>query len=326
MSESQLQIPVDESGELSGDLQSIAERARVFASASKSEATKDAYRADFAHFSNWCVEHDFACLPARPDAVAFYLTQLADEGYATATIARRVVAISQAHQLSDLPSPTTNQTVREVLKGIRRKKKTAQLSKRPILTVELRRIIQQLGDALIDLRDAALLLVGFAGGLRRSEIVGLDVADMEKREQGLVLHLRRSKTDQEGEGQIVGLPHGRHQETCPVAALESWLTEADISAGPIFRSVSKGGAVSGDRLSGRSVALIVKRHIESIGLNPERYGGHSLRSGFATEAARNGAAEREIMKQTRHRSRKVVRRYIQEGGAFIGNAANKLGL
>lgn len=326
MSDSQLTILVDD-GELSSELRSIADKAKLFAQSSKSEATKRAYRSDFQHFSEWCAEHELSPLPARAETIAFYITSLADADYATSTIGRRMVAISQAHKLTDHESPTTHQTVREVWKGIRREQGGGQKSKRPLLTVEIRRIVQQLGDTkLIDVRDTALLLVGFAGGLRRSELVGFDVDDVEQRERGLVLRLGRSKTDQEGEGQIVGIPRGRHEETCPVRALRRWLDEAGIDGGPVFRSVSKGGDIADSRLSGRSVNLVVKRHVKAIGLDPDRYGAHSLRSGFATAAARAGASEREIMRHTRHKSRQVVRRYIEEGSVFRDNAADKLGL
>lgn len=326
MGDSQLAIPV-EGDELTPELKSIADRAELFARSSKSEATKKAYRSDFAHFTSWCVEHDLSPLPARPETIASYITSLADTDYATSTIGRRMVAISQAHKLTDHESPTTHQTVREVWKGIRRKRGSGQKSKRPLMTVEVRRIVRQLDDGrLIDVRDAALLLVGFAGGLRRSELVGLDVDDLEEREKGIVLHLRQSKTDQEGKGQLVGIPRGRHDETCPVRAVQTWLDVAGIEGGPVFRSVSKGGAVADRHLSGRAVNLVVKRHVESIGLDPDRYGAHSLRSGFATAAARAGASEREIMRHTRHKSRQIVRRYIEECGIFQANAADKLGL
>ncbi len=314
-------------GEISTELQSIADKAKLFAASSKSEATKKAYRADFKHFSEWCIGHSLNPLPARPETVAFYITTLADQEFATSTIERRLVAISQAHKLTGHQTPTTAQSVREVWKGIRREQGTAQISKRPLLTVELRRIIQQLTPhRLIDVRDAALLLIGFAGGLRRSELVGLDLGDIEERVRGLVLEIRRSKTDQEGEGQKVGIPCGRNEETCPVRRLQTWIQRAEIDSGPIFRLVLKGGGIRPKRLSGRGVNLVVKKHVETIGLNPAKYGAHSLRSGFATEAAKNGASEREIMRQTRHRSREVVRRYIKDGGIFRSNAAEKLGL
>ena len=326
MDNSQLAIPVDDS-ELTSELKSIADRAELFARSSKSEATKKAYRADFEHFTSWCMKHSLSPLPARPETVAFYITSLADAEYATSTIGRRMVAISQAHKLTNHESPTTAQAVREVWKGIRREHGTAQKSKRPLMTVEIRRIVQQLDDGeIIDVRDAALLLIGFSGGLRRSEVVGLDVDDLEEREKGLVLRLRKSKTDQEGKGQMVGIPRGRHEETCPVRTVQAWLDDAGFEAGPVFRSVSKGGTVADGRLSGRAVNLVVKKHVESIGLDPARYGAHSLRSGFATAAARAGASEREIMRHTRHKSRQIVRRYIKEGGLFRGNAADKLGL
>ena len=325
MTDSQLSLLTD-STVVSSELRSIADRAALFAKSGKSAATKRAYRSDFEHFSDWCVGHDLSPLPAAPEAVAFYITFMADADFACSTISRRLVAISQAHQLMGYETPTATAMVREVWKGIRREQGTAQESPRPLLTVEIRRIVQQLGDRLIDIRDRALLLVGFAGGLRRSELVGLHVKDIEDRERGIVLHIRRSKTDQEGQGQKVGVPRGTHPETCPVGALMEWLDVTGLKRGPLFRSITKGGDLADTGLSGYSVSLVVKRHVRGIGLNADQYSAHSLRSGFATEAARGGASEREIMRQTRHRSREVVRRYIKDGAIFRGNAAEKLGL
>lgn len=324
---SELEVAENDGSELTERLEELAEKTRVFAGASKSEATKRAYKADFKHFHNWCDEHGFTPLPADPQAVALYFTSLADDGYATATIERRRVAISQAHRLSDLDPPTTDDRVNEVMKGIKRELGTSSSSKAPLTTVEIRRIVRELDrERLIGCRDAALLLIGYAGGLRRSELVGLEMDDIDCREKGIVLRITESKTDQEGEGQIVGIPEGRHDETCPVRALEMWLSAAEIETGPLFRSIRKGGRVSESELSGRAVALVVKRRVEEIGLEPDSYGAHSLRSGFATEAAKGGAGEREIMRQTRHQSRAVVRRYIEEGSALEGNAAEALGL
>ena len=325
MPETQLSL-LTKSTEISTDLKAVADRAALFAKLGKSEATKKAYRADFKHFSAWCGSHGLSPLPAFPETIAFYITHLADSDFACATISRRLVAISQAHKLMGFATPTATAMVREVWKGIRREQGTAQESPRPLLTVEIRRIVQQLGDRLIDTRDRALLLVGFAGGLRRSELVGLHVEDIEDRERGVVLWIRRSKTDQEGQGQKVGVPRGTNSETCPVLSLTEWLEETGITEGPLFRSVTKGGDLADTALSGYAVSLVVKRHVRGIGLNADRYSAHSLRSGFATEAARGGASEREIMRQTRHRSREVVRRYIKDGGIFNGNAAEKLGL
>jgi site-specific recombinase XerD len=187
-------------------------------------------------------------------------------------------------------------------------------------------MVLALPEGPLGLRDSALLLLGFAGALRRSELVGLDVEDLGFEQAGVVLTLHRSKTDQEGQGQVIAVPYGRHEATCPVLAVRIWLDASGITAGPVFRAVDRHGNVANGRLSDRAVATIVKRSAEAAGLNPADYAGHSLRSGMATAAARAGASERSIMNQTRHRSVAMVRRYIHRGQMFADNAAGQVGL
>lgn len=308
-------------------VQILIGRARDYAASGKSESTKRAYRSDWIHFSEWCETHDLSSLPASPEVVGLYVTSMAEGGYATSTMERRLVAISQGHKLNGHPSPTTDQRVREIWRGIRRVVGGAQAKKSPLMTLELRRIMGKLNfERLIDCRDAALLLVGYAAALRRSELVSLDVECVEERAEGIVIRLGRTKSDQEGNGTQIGIPFGINIETCPVRALQRWIRVSGINSGPIFRAISKGGRVGQKGLSPRAVSLIVKKVVGSVGLNPDAFGGHSLRAGMATEASRNGSNERDIMRQTRHKSLNVLRGYIRDGELFRSNAAATLGL
>jgi integrase len=212
------------------------------------------------------------------------------------------------------------------MKGIRRSLTVAQREAAPAVIGEVRRMVAHLPRDIAGTRDRALLLVGFAGAMRRSELVGLDVTDITHRDEGLAITIRSSKTDQEGAGRQVAIPIGRDPETCPVRALQGWLDAAGIEDGPVFRPIDRHGNVSPDRLSDRAVALIVKRSAEGAGLDPSLYSGHSLRAGFATTAAANGASERAIANQTGHKSMEVLRRYVRHGSLFTDNAATMLGL
>jgi len=219
-----------------------------------------------------------------------------------------------------------NAVVSEVWKGIKRTKGTAQHGKKPFLTSDLRRIVEELPRNLPGTRDRALLLAGFAGGFRRSELARLQVEDLEGTPDGLIVRLSRSKTDQEGQGRAVALPYGSDPLTCPVRALRAWLEEAGITTGPLFRAVDRKGVVGNQALHADSVGYLVKRAAGRAGLETLDYAGHSLRAGLATQAAMNGASELAIMKQTGHRSLATVRKYIREGTLFRDNAALKLGL
>jgi integrase len=258
--------------------------------------------------------------------VAAYLAALADAGLKAATIARRLVVISQAHKAADLPSPTSSSLVRRTHAGIRRTIGTAQVAKAPAVVGDLKRMLDSLPATRVGLRDHALLLLGFAGAFRRAELVGLDVADLEFSNAGLVVTLRRAKTDQEGKSRRIGVPYGSSEKTCPVRSLQAWLESARIVDGPVFRSLDPFQRVQKRRLSDKAVARIVKRRAAAVGLDPERYAGHSLRAGLATSAAAGGASERVIMAQTGHRSADMVRRYIREGNLWRENAASLAGL
>jgi integrase len=309
------------------ELSRLAGRTREFLAAAKAESTRRAYRADWTHFETWCDKRALASLPAAPETVAFYIADLAGS-HKPATLRRRLTVISRAHQAVGHASPAGMQQplVSETLKGIRRTKGTAQAGKRPLLTEQLRAMIRALPENLQGVRDRSLLLLGFAGGFRRSELAGLAVDDIRVEKDGLVIALRRSKTDQEGQGRKVAVPYGSHPETCPVRAYREWLEAAGIVNGAVFREIDRQGRLQATALNKDSVGLIVKRAAARIGLNPADYAGHSLRAGLATQAYLNGANEIAIMQQTGHRSLATVRKYIRDGSLFRDNPAGKLGL
>jgi site-specific recombinase XerD len=299
--------------------------AREYMRRSKAPNTVRAYRADWRHFEAWCQERGLPSLPASEDTVALYLADLASWAR-TSTIQRRLSAIAEAHRVAGHEPPTRGAKVRLTWSGIRRTKGTAEEGKAPVLTPDLRRMVATCDDSLLGLRDRALLLLGFAGAFRRSELVSLDVADLSFVPEGLTVLLRRSKTDQEGAGEKIGIPWGARGETCPVRAVRAWLDASGIGEGPIFRPIDRHGNILPKRLSPQAVAIVVKRRAEAAGLDPRRYAGHSLRAGLATSAAVAGASERSIMKQTRHKSLPMVRRYIREADLFRENAAAQVGL
>lgn len=292
----------------------------------RATATIRAYQSDWRGFREFCSREGVNPLPATPETLAEYLVRLADAGRKPATIRRKMSAVAQAHRTAGYSSPIEAEEVRLIWSGIRRTLGVSQERKEPLRTEDLRRIMVALPDTRGGLRDRALLLVGFAGAFRRSELTGLDVADLRLDREGATVTLRRSKTDPEGEGFKKWLPFGSHPDTCPIRAVEDWVEAAGIIDGPLFRPVDRHGNVGGERLTGHSVARIIKRAVAGIGKNPANYGGHSLRAGFATQSAANGASERAIMKQTGHRSVTVLRRYIREGAVHRGNAAADLGL
>jgi site-specific recombinase XerD len=302
----------------------VSDQTRGFLAASKAVATVRAYRSDLRHFESWCEAHARQRMPAAPETVADYVSDLARSGVKPATITRRMSAISQAHKMAGLESPTQTQLVRMTTAGIRRSLGTAPHQARPILVEDLKVMVAALPDDLRGLRDRALLLIGFVAGMRRSELVGLNVADVVEEKEGLRVTIRRSKTDQEGVGREIGIVRGRHPLTDPVTALADWCEGAEIDSGPIFREVDRGDRVGSARLSDRAVARIVKGAAERVGIDPATVSGHSLRSGLATSAAAAGAPERTIMATTGHRSEAMVRRYIRAGSIFTESAGQYL--
>lgn len=299
------------------------DRARSYAQRARAESTTRAYAGEWKLFEAWCAERGAEALPAAGELVAVYLAGLADQGRRAAGIEVALVAISAAHRLAGLPNPREHRAVQEVRSGIRRVIGTAQKGKEPLLVENLRASVAALPDRLRGMRDRALLLVGFAGAFRRSELVGLDLVHVKERPEGMIIHLAKSKTDQEGHGRDVAISKGACADTCPVHALQAWIAAAAIREGAIFRSVSRWGHV-GKRLSPGDVARAVKSAAAAAGLDAAELAGHSLRSGLATSAARAGATEREIMRKTGHKSVAMVRRYIRDGDAFSEDAARGL--
>ncbi len=308
----------------------LAARVGDYARASRSASTWRAYDSDLRQFRAWCARQPAApsALPATPATVAGYLATLADAGYRPSTIRRRLAAISVAHQLAHHPNPAAAPEVGAVWDGIRRTRGVRPTRKTALDTDLLTRVVAGLrDDDVADTRDRALLLIGFAGCLRRSELVGLDVADLVETPDGLILTIRRSKTDQEGEGALVGIAYGSYRPTCPVRAWRAWAQAADLREGPAFRAVSRHGHVGATRLYPGSVARIVQRRVAAAGLDPADFAGHSLRSGFATAAARAGVADRSIMRQGRWRSSASLDGYIRAGRLFDrDNPSGRVGL
>ena len=308
----------------------LAEAQQYFRSA-KAAGTVKAYQSDWTHFQKFCAEQNVLSLPATPGTLAAYAADSARRLKAR-TVERRLTAISQAHQLAGFPSPAGDKLVRTVMAGIRRVKGTAQAGKDPLSPELLRKMFAGMSGDLRTLRDRALLLVGFAGAFRRSELVALRNEDVRPGEEGLVVTVPRSKTDPEGAGQTVGIPYGSHPESCPVRALSVWLERSGIASGYLFPAIGRWGTevslqdATLKPLGDHQLARIIKRLAAKAGLDPEVFSGHSLRSGLATSAAGGGASERSIMDQTRHRSLRQVRKYIRRGSLFKDNAAARSGL
>jgi integrase len=264
-------------------------------------------------------------LPATAETVAAYIAECAGR-LKVGSIQRRLNAIAEAHKAVGLDSPTHSPIVTNTMKGIRRTMGTALAHKAPALTDDIRAMVDATGAGLIGLRDRSLILLGFAGAFRRSELVALDVEDCTFGKDGLTVTLRRSKTDQQGTGRKIGIPYGSNPETCPVRNLQAWIEQAGVTAGPLLRPLNRHGHLQAGRLSGVDVARAVKKLAIRAGLDAAKYAGHSLRAGHATSAAIAGASERSIMNQTGHRSVQMVRRYIRDGSLFRENSAAKLGL
>ena len=284
--------------------------------AATAENTRRAYRGDIADFMAFG-----GSLPATPEAIAAYITNRAAQ-HAVATISRRVVGIGRAHALQGHPDPSKSELVRAVMSGVRRTHGSPQRQARPLLREELVPAIQH-GQGMLGLRDRALLLMGFSAALRRSELVGLDVEHLERVHEGIVVHLQRSKTDQHGQGRRIAVPYGR-TSACPVNAVDSWMKSAQIECGPLFRAINKSGRVGVSRLSAQSVSLIVKRHADALGLDPQAFSSHSLRAGLVTSAAKAGVSVSKIQAQTGHKSLAVLARYIRDASIFENNAAGLL--
>jgi integrase len=304
----------------------LVEAAKEYIAAAKAPSTRHAYRRDWERFDRWCHERGITSMPAPPEAVALHLADLARGGRKPATIARALAGITEAHRAAGHASPRSAAAVRETVRGIKRTHGTAQRQVAPILVDDLRAMVGALPDNLLGVRDRALLLLGFAGAFRRSELVGLDINDIAFTRDGLEINLRRSKTDQDGHGRKIGVAFGSAPTTCPVRALKDWLDAARITSGPVLRGVDRHGHVADGPLGAQSVARVVKRATEAAGLDPSKVSGHSLRAGLATSAAKARKSERSIMRQTGHRSTAMVRKYVRIAELFEDNATTGIGL
>jgi site-specific recombinase XerD len=297
---------------------SEVEAASTYARAEKAKATQRAYKSDFAIFRAWCAERNASPLPATPASTATYLAWEAERGSKPSTIGRRVAAIRYAHKLAGLPLPTDDERVRATVRGIRRTHGAAPVKKAPATADRILRMVAANPTSLSGLRDRALLLLGFAGAFRRSELVALDCEDVQETTEGLRVTIRHSKTDQERLGSTIAIPRG--VAACPVMALRAWLDAASITSGPLFRPVAKGQRVQAARLTDRSVAKIVQAHAERVGFDPALFAGHSLRSGFLTSAAARGASIFKMMDVSRHRSVDTLRGYVRDAELFRDHA------
>lgn len=307
------------------ELHRLIETSQAYMRLAKAPNTLRAYNGDWRQFEQWCLTRGLQALPASAEAVVLFLTEQAGLRKVS-TVTRRLSAISVAHQLAGFGSPSEAAEVRALMTGLRRARGTMPDRRRPLLAEQLESVLKHLPGGALGLRDRALLLVGFAGAFRRSELVGLDWEECEFVEQGVAIRLRRSKTDQKGEGRRIGIPYRPKRASCPVRALAEWREHGGWEAGPVFRPVTRHGDVEEKRLSDRAVARIVQRSLLRAGIDAEGYAGHSLRAGFATSAARGGASERAIMNQTGHKSVTTLRQYIREGSLFLENAVERSGI
>tara|TARA_B110000238_G_C16107117_1_gene430967 strand:+ start:34 stop:990 length:957 start_codon:yes stop_codon:yes gene_type:complete len=310
------------------DLKALQEETLLNLQSSKANNTIRAYKSDFKDFGLFCAQNAFKSLPSEPKIVSLYLTYLSSKDAKISTLKRRLVSIGVIHRLKGHYLDTKHPSIIENIIGIRRRKGSIQKRKKPILISQLKALInvidQQKNEDIKKLRNRSIILIGFSGGFRRNEIVSLDYNDLDFVEEGLKIHIRRSKTDQFGEGLVKALPYFDNSRYCPVVSLKKWLEISKISSGALFRRFSKGSKLSEHRLTDQTVALLIKQYLELAGIDSKNYSGHSLRSGFATSAAESGAEERNIMAMTGHKSTEMVRRYINEANLFKNNALNKI--
>jgi site-specific recombinase XerD len=321
--ESNLPVPSEtKHSPLAAQLEDELALALQFARAEKSVATRRAYRSDFELFRKWCAARKLNALPATPFTLATFLASEARRGIKPSSLERRVAGITYAHLLADHRPPGQSEAVKATMRGIRRAIGSASNRKEPIPADRIRAMVRMVSDDLIGLRDRALLLLGFAGAFRRSELVNLDVTDIKEMPGGLQVRIRGSKTDQERHGQTIAIAPGK--TACPIKALKTWLAAAGITSGPIFRRIFKGNRVSSNRLSDRSVAEIVKAYAGRIGLDPSSVSAHSLRAGFLTSAAQRGASVFKLMDVSRHRSIDTLSVYVRDVELFTNHAGTGL--
>ena len=314
--------------ELITDIKVLHEETLNNLRSSKANNTIRAYKSDFKDFGAFCVKNGFKSLPTEPKIVSLYITHLSIKDAKMSTLRRRLVSIGVIHKLKGHYLDTKHPIIIENLMGIKRKKGNFQRGKKPILINQLKAIVNVIDNEKTEeikkIRNKTIILIGFGGGFRRVELVSIDYEDLEFVPEGVKIIVRKSKTDQFGEGMIKGLPYFSNETYCPVRHLKKWLGLSSIKSGPIFRRFSKSFKLSDNRLTDQSVALLIKNYLSLAGIENKNYSGHSLRSGFATATAESGADERSIMTMTGHKTTQMVRRYIKEANLFKNNALNKI--
>jgi len=310
------------------DIKVLQEETLLNLKNSKANNTVRAYKSDFNDFGVFCAQNGFKSLPSEPNVVSLYLTHLSTNNVKMSTLKRRLVSIGVIHKLKGHYLDTKHPVIIENIMGIKRRKGSIQKAKKPILIRSLKLIInaidKQNKQEIKKFRDRSIILIGFSGGFRRNEIVSLDYDDLDFVPEGLKINIKRSKTDQFGEGFTKALPYFDSSQYCPVISLKNWLNISKITSGPVFRRFLKGSKLSENRLTDQTVAILIKEYLNLAGINAKNYSGHSLRSGFATSAAESGVEERNIMAMTGHKSTEMVRRYIKEANLFKNNALNKI--
>ena len=310
------------------DIKALQEETLINLQNSKAENTVRAYKSDFKDFGLFCAKNGFKSLPSEPKVVSLYLTHLSTKDVKMSTLKRRLVSIAVIHKLKGHYLDTKHPIIIENIMGIKRRKGSIQKGKKPLLINSLKMIINVIDEYnkldIVKLRDRSIILMGFSGGFRRSEIVSLNYDDLDFVSEGLKINLKRSKTDQFGEGSVKGLPSFDNTKYCPVLSLKNWIQVSNINSGPLFRRFSKSSKLLENRLSDQTIALLIKKYLKLAGIENKNFSGHSLRSGFATSAAESGAEERSIMAMTGHKSTEMVRRYIKDANLFKNNALNKI--
>ena len=310
------------------DIKALQEETLLNLQNSKANNTVRAYKSDFNDFGLFCVQNGFKSFPSEPKIVSLYLTHLSTKDAKISTLKRRLVSIGVIHKLKGHYLDTKHPSIIENIMGIKRRKGSVQKSKKPLLISSLKSIInvidEQKKEQIKKLRDRSIILIGFSGGFRRNEIVSLDYDDLDFVAEGLKINIKRSKTDQFGEGFIKALPYFDSSQYCPVVSVQKWIEISKINSGPLFRRFTKGSNLSESRLTDQTVALLIKEYLTLAGIDSKNYSAHSLRSGFATSAAESGVEERSIMAMTGHKTTEMVRRYIKEANLFKDNALNKI--
>ena len=310
------------------DIKALQEETLLNLQHSKAINTVRAYKSDFNNFGLFCAKNGFKSLPTEPKIVSLYLTHLSTKNIKISTLKRRLVSIGVVHKLKGHYLDTKHPSIIENIMGIKRRKGSIQKAKKPILINDLKQIINvidnQNNEEIKKLRDRTIILVGFSGGFRRNEITSLNYEDLDFVKEGVKINIKKSKTDQFGEGLVKGIPYFDNLQYCPVISLKKWIDVSNIYSGSLFRRFTKGSRLSVNRLSDQTVALLIKEYTKLAGIDNKNYSGHSLRSGFATSAAESGVEERNIMAMTGHKSSEMVRRYIKEANLFKNNALNKI--